>query len=68
MLIGTRFRLYPTSAQEHIRCFARKSLQLAGQHAPIDQQYSHFKDEELTPSKLREAWQIENGQGMSLAV
>ncbi len=71
MQIGTRFRLYPTSAQEHIlmqwigcqmhiynakvredqyfRCFARKSLQLAGQHAPIDQQYSHFKDDELTP-------------------
>ncbi|EQD36709.1 transposase, IS605 OrfB family, partial [mine drainage metagenome] len=33
---------------QYFRCFARKSLQHAGQYAPIDQQYSHFKTE-LTP-------------------
>lgn len=32
----------------YFRTFARKSLSLAGQFAPIDQQYSHFKTE-LTP-------------------
>ena len=70
MQIGTRFRCYPTSAQEqtllqwigcqrniynskvreeqYFRRFARKSLQHAGQYAPIDQQYSQFKTE-LTP-------------------
>lgn len=70
MQIGTKFRCYPTPAQEQIllqwigcqrfiynakvredhyfRRFARKSLQHAGQFAPIDQQYAHFKTD-LTP-------------------
>ncbi len=68
MQIGTKFRCYPTPAQEHtllrwigcqrhiynakvgearyFRRFARKSLQHAGQFAPIDQQYSQFKTEQ----------------------
>ncbi len=68
MQIGTKFRCYPTPAQEqtllrwigchrHIynakvggdrysRHFAQKSLQHTGQHAPINQQYAHFKSEQ----------------------
>lgn len=37
------------SEDQYFRRFARKSLGLAGQYAPIDQQYSQFKSDELTP-------------------
>lgn len=48
--IGCQRFIYNAKVSEdhYFRRFARKSLCLAGQHAPIDQQYSHFKTE-LTP-------------------
>jgi putative transposase len=48
--IGCQRFIYNAKVQEdeYFRRFARKSLALAGQFAPIDQQYSHFKTE-LTP-------------------
>jgi putative transposase len=49
--IGCQPHIYnaKVSEDQYFRRFARKSLQLAGQHAPIDQQYAHFKTPELTP-------------------
>lgn len=48
--IGCQRYIYNAKVREdrYFRSFARKSLQHAGQHAPIDQQYAHFKTE-LTP-------------------
>lgn len=48
--IGCQRFIYNAKVGEdrYFRTFARKSLSLAGQFAPIDQQYSHFKTE-LTP-------------------
>ena len=48
--IGCQRHIYNAKVREdqYFRRFARKSLQHAGQHAPIDQQYSQFKTE-LTP-------------------
>ncbi len=48
--IGCQRHIYNAKVREdqYFRSFARKSLQHAGQHAPIDQQYSQFKTE-LTP-------------------
>ena len=48
--IGCQRDIYNAKVREdqYFRAFARKSLQHAGQFAPIDQQYSHFKTE-LTP-------------------
>jgi len=48
--IGCQRYIYNSKVGEdqYFRRFARKSLQHTGQHAPIDQQYSHFKTE-LTP-------------------
>lgn len=48
--IGCQRHIYNAKVREdqYFRRFARKSLQHAGQHAPIDQQYSHFKTG-LTP-------------------
>lgn len=48
--IGCQRHIYNAKVGEdrYFRTFARKSLQHAGQFAPIDQQYSHFKTE-LTP-------------------
>jgi putative transposase len=48
--IGCQRYIYNAKVQEnrYFRSFARKSLQHAGHHAPIDQQYSQFKSE-LTP-------------------
>ena len=49
--IGCQRFIYNAKVREdrYFRAFARKSLALAGQYAPIDQQYSQFKDPELTP-------------------
>lgn len=33
----------------YVRRFTRKSLNMTGQYAPLDQQDSHFKSDELTP-------------------
>ena len=48
--IGCQRYIYNAKVREdqYFRCFARKSLQHAGQYAPIDQKYSQFKTE-LTP-------------------
>lgn len=48
--IGCQRHIYNAKVREdrYFRRFARKSLQHAGQYAPIDQQYSHFKTD-LTP-------------------
>ena len=48
--IGCQRHIYNAKVREdqYFRRFARKSLQHAGQFAPVDQQYSHFKTE-LTP-------------------
>lgn len=48
--IGCQRHIYnaKVSEDQYYRHFARKSLQHAGQYAPIDQQYSQFKTE-LTP-------------------
>jgi len=48
--IGCQRYIYNAKVREdqYFRRFARKSLQHAGQYAPIDQQYSQFKTE-LTP-------------------
>jgi transposase len=48
--IGCQRHIYNAKVLEdqYFRRFARKSLQHAGQYAPIDQQYVHFKSE-LTP-------------------
>jgi len=48
--IGCQRHIYNAKVREdqYFRRFSRKSLQLTGQHAPIDQQYSHFKSD-LTP-------------------
>ncbi len=42
--IGCQRFIYNAKVSEdrYFRAFARKSLSLAGQHPPIDQQYSHF--------------------------
>lgn len=46
--IGCQRHIYNTKVMEdrYFRTFARKSLQHAGQHAPIDQRYAHFISEE----------------------
>lgn len=48
--IGCQRFIYNAKVEEdrYFRSFARKALAFVGQHAPIDQQYSHFKTE-LTP-------------------
>jgi putative transposase len=48
--IGRQRNIYYSKVYEdqYFRPFAQKSLQHAGQYAPIDPQYSHFKTE-LTP-------------------
>ena len=48
--IGCQRNIYNSKVREdqYFRRFARKSLQHAGQYAPIDQQYSQFKSA-LTP-------------------
>jgi putative transposase len=48
--IGCQRNIYNSKVREdqYFRRFAQKSLQHAGQHAPIDQQYSQFKTD-LTP-------------------
>ncbi|MHB1607128.1 MAG: RNA-guided endonuclease InsQ/TnpB family protein [Acidiferrobacter thiooxydans] len=48
--IGCQRNIYNSKVREdqYFRRFARKSLQHAGQYAPIDQQYSQFKSD-LTP-------------------
>jgi len=48
--IGCQRYIYNAKVREdhYFRRFARKSLQHAGQHAPIDQQYSQFKTD-ITP-------------------
>ena len=48
--IGCQRHIYNAKVREdrYFRRFARKSLPLVGQYAPIDQQYSHFKTD-LTP-------------------
>ncbi len=49
--IGCQRFIYNAKVGEdrYYRSFARKSLDHTGQFAPIDQQYSQFKDAELTP-------------------
>ncbi|TAM85836.1 MAG: transposase [Candidimonas sp.] len=49
--IGCQRYLYNAKVREdrYFRRFQRTALALAGQQAPIDQQYSHFKNRELTP-------------------
>ena len=49
--IGCQRFIYNAKVTEdrYFRSFARKSLSLTGSFAPIDQQYSHFKSDELTP-------------------
>ena len=49
--IGCQRFIYNAKVQEdqYFRTFSRKSLNHAGQFAPIDQQYSQFKNPELTP-------------------
>lgn len=46
--IGCQRFIYNAKVAEdrYFRTFARKALAFAGQHAPIDQQYSHFKTEQ----------------------
>jgi len=46
--IGCQRFIYNSKVREdrYFRTLARKSLQHAGQYAPIDQQYSHFKGED----------------------
>lgn len=48
--IGCQRFIYNAKVREdqYFRRFARQSLQHTGEHAPIDQQYAHFKTE-LTP-------------------
>ena len=49
--IGCQRYIYNAKVQEdkYFRALARKALSFTGKHAPIDQQYSHFKDPELSP-------------------
>ncbi len=49
--IGCQRFIYNAKVGEdrYFRAFARKSLDHIGEFAPIDQQYSQFKDAELTP-------------------
>jgi putative transposase len=49
--IGCQRLIYNAKVSEdrYFRTFLGKSLSLAGSKAPIDQQYSQFKDKELTP-------------------
>ena len=49
--IGCQRFIYNAKVGEdrYYRAFARKSLEHTGQFAPIDQQYSQFKDDALTP-------------------
>lgn len=49
--IGCQRFIYNAKVGEdrYYRAFARKSLEHTGQFAPIDQQYSQFKNAELTP-------------------
>ena len=49
--IGCQRFIYNAKVGEdrYYRAFARKSLEHTGQFAPIDQQYSQFKDDVLTP-------------------
>ena len=46
--IGCQRHIYNAKVGEdrYFRRFAQKSLQHTGQHAPIDQQYAHFKTEQ----------------------
>ena len=49
--IGCQRFIYNAKVGEdrYYRAFQRKSLCLAGQHPPIDQEYARYKDPELTP-------------------
>ena len=49
--IGCQRFIYNAKVGEdrYYRAFARSSLQHTGEHAPIDQQFARFKDDELTP-------------------
>ena len=49
--IGAQRFIYNAKVSEdrYFRAFARHSLSHTGEYAPIDQQYSQFKDDELTP-------------------
>ena len=49
--IGHQRFIYNSKVDEdkYYRTFRNHSLSLTGQHTPIDQQYSQFKDKDLTP-------------------
>jgi putative transposase len=49
--IGCQRFVYNAKVGEdkYFRTFRNHSLSLTGQHTPTDQQYSQFKDKELTP-------------------
>ena len=49
--IGCQRFVYNAKVAEdkYFRTFRNHSLSLTGQHTPTDQQYSQFKDKELTP-------------------
>lgn len=49
--IGCQRFIYNSKVSEdrYFRKFQKSALSLTGQYAPIDQQYSQFKDDELTP-------------------
>lgn len=49
--IGHQRFIYNSKVDEdkYYRTFRNHSLALTGQHTPIDQQYSQFKDKDLTP-------------------
>jgi putative transposase len=49
--IGAQRFIYNAKVSEdrYFRRFARHSLDVVGQFVPVDQQYAHFKNEELTP-------------------
>ena len=49
--IGCQRVIYNARVEEdnYFRTFKRKSLSLVDQKVPLDQQYSQFKNEELTP-------------------
>ncbi len=49
--IGAQRFIYNAKVSEdrYFRAFARHSLDVVGQYVPVDQQYSQFKDDEITP-------------------
>src|SRR5208337_2517598 len=49
--IGCQRFIYNSKAEEdrYFRTFRNRAVALTGMQIPVDQQYSHFKDDELTP-------------------